>query len=66
MCDFCKGKETISREPELREGKHTAISLRIDEESKLLKVRLELGSTGYTLPININFCMFCGDKIITV
>ncbi|QOY37692.1 hypothetical protein AWH56_008965 [Anaerobacillus isosaccharinicus] len=63
MCDFCEGKEVISREPDLREGKHTGVSLRIDEESKLYKLRMELGSTGYTLPIKANFCMFCGDKI---
>jgi hypothetical protein len=65
MCDFCESKEKISRQPQLREGKHTGLSLRIDEESKLLKVRLELGAAGYTLPIKVNFCMFCGKKITT-
>lgn len=63
MCDFCEGKEIISKQPELQEGKHTELSLRIDEESKFLKVRLELGSIGYTLPIKVSFCMFCGDKL---
>lgn len=62
MCDFCESKETISKQPDLREGKHTGLSLRIDEESQLLKVRLELGSIGYTLPVKVSFCMFCGDK----
>jgi hypothetical protein len=64
MCDFCESKESIIREPELLEGKHTAVSLQIDDESKFFEVRLEVGSIGYTLPIQINFCMFCGDKII--
>jgi hypothetical protein len=62
MCDFCESKETILRKPEIQENKHTAISLQIDDETKLLKVRLELGSVGYTLPIEINYCMFCGNK----
>jgi hypothetical protein len=64
MCDFCESKESIIREPELLDGKHTAVSLQIDDESKFFKVRLEVGSIGYTLPIQINFCMFCGGKII--
>jgi hypothetical protein len=63
MCDFCESKETILRKPKIHETKHTAISLQIDDETKFLKVRLELGSVGYTLPIKINYCMFCGNKI---
>jgi len=63
MCDFCVGKEKIERTPNILENKHVGISLRIDEETKIFKARLEFGSIGYTLPIKANFCMFCGDKI---
>jgi hypothetical protein len=63
LCSFCESKEEISKEPKIYERRHTAVSLRVDEESKLLKLRLELGSIGYTIPIKVNYCMFCGEKI---
>lgn len=63
MCDFCEKEEEISKSPEILEGKHTAVSIKVDEETKLFKLRMEIGSFGYTLPIKINYCMFCGKEI---
>lgn len=63
MCSFCENEEEISKELDINEKMETCLSLSIDEESKLLKVRLGLGGLGYTLPIKANYCMFCGNKI---
>jgi hypothetical protein len=63
MCDFCESKETIKGHPGKLFNDDSVLSLKVDEESRLLKVRVEKNSAGYTFPISINFCMFCGDKI---
>lgn len=63
MCAFCQSEERIVKEPELFKNTHTGLSLVMDEESNFLFVRMEVGAIGYTLPIKVNYCMFCGEKI---
>lgn len=64
MCDFCSGEHVIRKEPPLYEKIHTAVEVHYDEEEpRLLKVRMEFGSAGYTLPIFTNYCMYCGQKL---
>lgn len=63
MCGFCKGSEKIEREFDLLESSRTKTSLSIDEDEKYYKLRVVIGSIGYTLPIIANYCMFCGGKL---
>lgn len=64
MCGFCDGKEVIERVYKFTEKQETLVSLRIDEESQMYMLRNQVGSVGYTLPIQANYCMFCGSKLI--
>lgn len=64
MCSICDGSETISRTVDLSKDKELQTSLRYDSEhNQLLKVRVQLGSFGYTLPIQANFCFICGRDL---
>lgn len=63
MCEFCESTEVIEREIELNKNSDLKLSLRHDSENKLLKMRAQIGSLGYTVPIKANYCMFCGEKI---
>lgn len=64
MCTFCEEGEVIQREPSIFSHIGTKFSLRIDEESRFLKLRVEIGSAGYTLPIAAHYCMFCGKPLV--
>ena len=63
MCVFCEGKERIEKQPELFEEERIGISLGVDKDEGLYKLRLEVGSINYTLPIRGRCCMFCGKEI---
>jgi hypothetical protein len=64
MCVICEDKEIISRTIELSEDKEMTTSVRFDgEQEDILKVRVQLGSLGYTLPIKANYCFICGRNL---
>ncbi|PLS18963.1 hypothetical protein CVD28_00755 [Bacillus sp. M6-12] len=64
MCAICENKDIISRTIELSENREMTTSVRFDgEQEDILKVRVQLGSLGYTLPIKANYCFICGKDL---
>ena len=64
MCVICEGEEKIERTVDLSKDRNLVTSVRYDEEGQdLLLVRVQLGSFGYTLPIQANYCFHCGERI---
>lgn len=64
MCTICEGTEKIERTVDISKERNLVTSLRYDQEMQnWLLVRVQLGSFGYTLPIQANYCFHCGEKI---
>ena len=60
MCSFCDRKRSINTSIG-----DFPLKLSFDEDNNnFLKIRIEQGSLGITRPIRINYCPFCGEKII--
>lgn len=63
MCEFCEATEQVKSTFELNSHSELTLSLRHDSENNLLKLRAQIGSIGYTLPVAAKFCLFCGEPI---
>lgn len=64
MCVICEGAEKIERTMDLSKDRNLVTTIRYDEEGHdLLLVRVQLGSFGYTLPIQAKYCFHCGERI---
>lgn len=64
MCVVCEGTEEIERTIELNKNQNLFTSVRYEEEGQTaLLVRIEIGSLGYTLPIQAKYCFNCGERI---
>lgn len=61
---LCDGEIVIQRDVEEISNKKVTLSVYHDTESQFTKVRVGIGATGYTLPIQVSYCMLCGKKIL--
>jgi hypothetical protein len=64
MCSICEGTEVIKRSVDISERSNLETSVRYDsEQSNWLMLRVQIGSFGYTLPIQANYCFHCGRNL---